>query len=164
MNIRTAELSDALQIAHIYNHYIRTSHATFELEPIDTREMERRLADVCGAGYPFIVAELAGDIIGYSYGRAFRPRAAYRHSIEISVYVKQGFERLAIATELYEELFSEIGKGDFHAVIAGISLPNDASVSLHEKLGLKKVAHFAEVGYKFGRWVDVGYWQLILSK
>jgi phosphinothricin acetyltransferase len=164
MNIRNAELSDALQITHIYNHYIRTSHATFELEPIDSREMERRLTDVIGAGYPFLIAELAGDIIGYTYGRAFRPRAAYRHSIEISVYVKQGFERLAIATELYEKLFSDIRNADYHAIIAGISLPNDASVSLHEKFGLTKVAQFAEVGYKFGRWIDVGYWQLLLSE
>ena len=164
MNIRTAELSDALQIAHIYNHYIRTSHSTFELAPIDIREMERRLADVLDAKHPFMVAELAGDIMGYAYGRAFRPRAAYRHSIEISVYVKQTFERLAIATELYDRLFSDIRDGNYHAVIAGISLPNDASVSLHEKYGLKKVAHFAEVGYKFGRWIDVGYWQLLLSE
>jgi phosphinothricin acetyltransferase len=79
------------------------------------------------------------------------------------VYVKRGSEGRNVGTLLYESLLDEIRKGDFHAVIGGISLPNDASVRLHEKFGFEKVAHFREVGRKFGRWIDVGYWQLLIG-
>src|SRR4029077_5021381 len=98
------------------------------------------------------------------YGRRYRPRFAYLHSIEISVYVKHGSGKQNIGTNLYESLIAEIRQKDLHAVIGGISLPNDASVRLHEKFGFEKVAHFREVGRKFGRWIDVGYWELILPK
>ena len=83
------------------------------------------------------------------------------HSVEVSVYVRPGHTERSIGKLLYEALFDELKKGDFHAIIAGISLPNDASVVLHEKFGFEKVAHFREVGRKFDRWIDVGYWELI---
>lgn len=163
MIIRIADQTDAPFVAEIYNHYIETSHATFEVEPVDADEMLRRINDGRAAGYPFFVAEEDGEIVGYAYGRRFRPRAAYRRSIEISVYLRNGHEGKNIGTQLYEQLFSEINKGDFHAIIAGISLPNEASIRLHEKFGMTKVAHFREVGFKFGRWIDVGYWELLLD-
>ncbi len=162
MIIRPANSADALQVSEIYNHYIATSHATFEIEPIEAGEMARRIDEVCGGGYPFLVCDDDGEVVGYAYGRQFRPRSAYGYSIEVSVYTKLGCERQNIGTMLYEKLFSEIKSRDFHVIIAGISLPNDASVRLHEKFGLEKVAHFREVGSKFDRWIDVGYWELIL--
>ncbi len=164
MEIRHVNINDAPQIAEIYNHYIATSHATFEIDTVDTIEIEKRIDKFRVAGYPYLVCEDNGEIAGYAYGHQFRPRPAYRHSIEVSVYIKPGHERKAIGTRLYESLFSEINKGDFHTIIAGISLPNEASVKLHEKFGFKKVAHFREVGRKFDRWIDVGYWEMILSK
>ena len=164
MIVRPANSADALQISEIYNHYIATSHATFEIEPIEAGEMARRINEVCGGGYPFLICEDNVEIIGYAYGRQFRPRSAYRHSIEVSIYTKPGCERRNIGTILYEELFSEIKASNFHAIIAGISLPNDASVRLHERFGFEKVAHFREVGRKFDRWIDVGYWERILPK
>jgi phosphinothricin acetyltransferase len=164
MEIRPAVLADAVQVAGIYNYYIDTSHATFELEPVDTAEMEKRMRETDRGGYPFFVAEEDGELIGYAYGRYFRPRAAYRHSIEISVYIRNGYEGREIGRKLYDELFPVIFAGDFHAVIAGISLPNDASVRLHEKYGFEKVAHFREVGFKFDRWIDVAYWELLIDK
>jgi len=164
MDIRPAAASDAAQIAEIYNYYIDNSHATFETERIDAAEMLRRMEEGWAAGYPFLVCEADNTVVGYAYGRRFRPRFAYLHSIEVSVYVKHGNERQNIGTLLYRELISVIRQKNFHAVIGGISLPNDGSVRLHESFGFEKVAHFREVGRKFGHWIDVGYWQLLLDK
>jgi L-amino acid N-acyltransferase YncA len=161
MRIRKIELTDAFQIAEIYNYYIETSHATFELETINSDEMENRIRESLTQKFPFFACEKNGEIVGYTYGRQFRPRRAYLHSIEVSVYIKNGCEGKGIGTKLYEELFREIWRKDFHAIIAGISLPNETSVKLHEKFGFKKVAHFREVGRKFDRWIDVGYWELL---
>lgn len=162
MNIRQAELRDAGEIADIYNHYIATSHATFELDLIDRDEMERRMADGFERNYPFLVCEdNGGAILGYAYGHQYRPRAAYRHSIEISVYIKEANTDRGIATALYERLIPEILAAGFHAIIAGIALPNDASIRLHEHFGFEKAAHFRQVGRKFDRWFDVGYWELL---
>lgn len=161
MNIREATLEDAAQIAEIYNYYIETSHATFELETIDAAEMANRISETFQKNYPFFVCEENAEIVGYAYGRYFRPRRAYMYSIEVSVYIRSGADGKGVGTLLYERLFSEISQQNFHAIIAGISLPNDASIRLHEKFGFEKVAHFREVGFKFGRWIDVGYWELL---
>ena len=161
MEIRLASIADAHAIAEIYNYYIQMSHATFETEPLDDSEMSRRINETFSSNYPFLVCEIENEIAGYAYGRRYRPRAAYQHSIEISVYVRPDFENRRVGTRLYERLIPEIVGLGFHAIIAGVSLPNDASVKLHEKFGFEKVAHFREVGFKFGRWIDVGYWQII---
>ena len=163
MQVRSAIHDDAIDIAYIYNFYIATSHATFEVEPVDGAEMIRRIEESWVAGYPFLVCEDGEEIVVYAYGHAFRARPAYMHSVEVSVYVRPGCTETNIGTTLYEALFEEIKKGDFHAAIAGISLPNDASVRFHEKFGFEKVAHFREVGRKFDRWIDVGYWERILD-
>lgn len=164
MIVRAVRSGDAAGVAHIYNHYVAASHATFELEPVDSVAMLRRIDESLSSGYPFFVCEDNGEIVGYAYGRAFRPRPAYRHSVEVSVYIRPDNEGKGIGTRLYGSLFHKIGKGDFHVLIAGISLPNDASIALHEKFGFKKVAHFHEVGRKFDGWIHVGYWQLTLTK
>ena len=164
MDIRPAANSDATQIAEIYNYYVENSHATFETDLIGTAEMLGRMEEGWAAGYPFFVCEDQSRIVGYAYGRRYRPRSAYLHSIEVSVYVKHGTEGQNIGTALYSHLISDIREKDFHAIMGGISLPNDASVRLHEKFGFEKVAHFREVGRKFGRWIDVGYWELLLDK
>src|SRR5437016_394104 len=153
MEFRSVVIFDSFQIAEIYNHFIATSHATFEIEPIDPAEMENRIRKTLEAGYPFLVCESDSEIIGYAYGRQFRARRAYRQSTEVTIYIKPGHERRRIGTQLYENLIAAIKKGGFHAVIAGISLPNDASINLHEEFGFEKVAHFREVGYKFGKWI-----------
>ena len=94
----------------------------------------------------------------------YEPRSAYKNSVEVSLYVKNNSKQKGIGTKLYERLFDELSKTDVHAIIAGISLPNEASIKLHEKFGMEKVAHFREVGFKLGRWIDVGYWELINHK
>ncbi|MBP6004065.1 MAG: N-acetyltransferase [Pyrinomonadaceae bacterium] len=163
MIVRPAVADDAVQIAYIYNHYIATSHATFELDPINGDEMLRRMELDGHPKFPFFVYEADGVVCGYAFGRKFGEREAYRQTIEISVYIRPGKDGTGIGSELYRRLIDEIRSLDHHAVIAGISLPNEPSVHLHEKFGFEKVAHFREVGRKFDRWIDVGYWQLVLE-
>jgi L-amino acid N-acyltransferase YncA len=161
MNIRSAGPSDAGQIAAIYNYYIENTHNTFETVPISSSEMSGRILAI-SEKYPFLVILESDEILGYAYACAYKPRQAYRHSVEISVYVKNDVYRRGIGRKLYKKLFEELSAFDVHAIIAGIALPNAASVNLHEGFGFKKVAHFQEVGYKLDRWIDVGYWELVV--
>ena len=163
MQIRFAEKTDAAALAGIYNFYIENSHATFEIREVSVAEMEGRLTKTQESGYPFLVAVREGEIVGYAYGGPFRPREAYRHSVEVSVYLKNGNEGQGIGTRLYAGLLDRLVDLGFHSIIAGISLPNEASIKLHERFGFEKAAHFREVGNKFGRWIDVEYWQLIAA-
>ncbi|HEV8157990.1 MAG TPA: arsinothricin resistance N-acetyltransferase ArsN1 family B [Pyrinomonadaceae bacterium] len=160
MNIRRANSDDAGQIAEIYNFYILNTHHTFETEPLSAEEMRERVAEIC-ENYPYLVAEENGEILGYVYATQFKLRQAYKHSVEASIYVKNQAKQKGIGSKLYEKLLAELAETDVHAIIAGISLPNEASVKFHEKLGYEKVAHFKEVGYKLGRWVDVGFWEML---
>jgi L-amino acid N-acyltransferase YncA len=164
MNIRSAASQDAEQIVEIYNHYIATSHATFELEAIDGAEMQRRVAETVGQGYPFIIADEDRAISGYAYGRPFRPRPGYRHAVEVAVYVRPKRQGKGIGKQLYDHLLPMLFANGAHSLIATIALPNNASVRLHENFGFVKTGHFREVGRKFDRWVDVGYWQLLRQK
>ena len=163
MTIRSAERRDAQAIADIYNFFVSTSTITFEEETVPTPEIARRIEEVQSAGLPWLVAEEAGLVSGYTHAKPWRPRSAYRFSAEITVYVDPQRVRRGIGWMLYSQLFSLLQARGIHAVIGGIALPNDPSVALHEKLGLQKVAHFREVGFKLDRWVDVGYWQRTFS-
>ena len=160
MNIRKVELEDAAQIAEIYNYYILQTHHTFETEALRAEEMRERIIET-SENYPFLVAEVEGEIQGYVYAAQFKLRQAYKHSVEASIYVRNQSKQKGIGSELYEQFLEELKETDVHALMAGISLPNDASVRFHEKLGYEKVAHFKEVGYKLGRWVDVGFWEML---
>lgn len=160
MNIRKVELSDAAQIAEIYNYYIENTHQTFETEALSIEVMEKRIGETSGK-YPYLVAEEDGEICGYAYAAQFKLRDAYAYSAEVSIYVRNKAKQKGTGTQLYEKLFDELAETSIHAMVAGISLPNDASIKFHEKLGFTKVAHFKQIGYKLGRWVDVGYWELI---
>ena len=160
MNIRQAQFTDAEQIAEIYNYYILNTHHTFETEPLCADEMRQRIAET-SQDYPFLIAEYEGVIQGYVYATQFKLRQAYKHSVEISIYVRNQAKQKGIGSELYQRLLEELSETDVHALMAGISLPNEASVRFHEKIGYEKVAHFREVGYKLGRWVDVGFWEML---
>jgi len=161
--IRDATAADAEHIAALYNPFIKTSLATFEEVEVSPSEMERRLSAIQSAGLPYLVHVVDGVLHGYAYASVWKARAAYRHTVEVSVYVDPKSHGIGIGRTLYTELFDRLRKLDYHAVMGVITLPNAASVKLHENFGLKKVAHFSEVGRKFGRWVDVGYWQGFLD-
>ena len=161
-SIRIATTADADRIAEIYNHYIANTVVTFEEEPVAGDEMRRRMDDVFAAALPWLIAESGGHLVGYAYATKWKARSAYRFSVETTVYLADGLGKRGLGSRLYDELFRILKEKGIHAAIGGIALPNDASVALHEKFGMRKVAHFDEVGFKFGKWVDVGYWERIL--
>lgn len=161
MDVRPFEPGDEAALCEIYNHYITGTVVTFEEHPLTPQQMRERI-DAYRASYPWLVCVSDGVVVGYSYAARFHQRAAYRHSAEMTVYVRQGLERRGIGRRLYEPLIRHLQTQGCHALLAGISLPNEASIGLHEALGFTKVAHFAQVGHKLGEWVDVGYWQRLL--
>jgi L-amino acid N-acyltransferase YncA len=160
--IRNVKTDDAEAIAGIYNPYILNSVITFEEVPVTVEEIARRIETEISAGYPYLVLEGEQKVVGYAYAGVWRTRAAYRNTVESTVYLEQGLNGKGLGTLLYQALIEELRKKEIHVVLGGITLPNPASVALHEKMGFTKVAHFKEVGYKFGRWLDVGFWQLNL--
>lgn len=160
MELRDATVGDAAAIAAIYNHYVESTVISFEEAPVAADTMAARIADVQQGELPWLVALVDGKIAGYAYATKWRVRAAYRFSVESSVYIDKDSAGLGLGTALYTALIERLRLAGRHLVIGGIALPNDASVALHEKMGYTKVAHFSEVGLKFGRWIDVGYWEL----
>ena len=158
--IRPATESDAQAIADIYNHYIEHTVVTFEEQPVGGTEIFTRIKKVTDSSLPWLAAEEGGAVIGYAYATKWNLRSAYRHTVECSVYLSPLSLSKGWGTRLYETLFQTLRQNSMHVVIGGITLPNPRSVALHEKMGMKQVAHFKEVGFKFGQWLDVGYWQL----
>lgn len=159
--IRNIETKDLQQVCDIYNHYVETTHASFETNPVPVEEMERRMLEYT-SDYPWLVCEKDGHVIGFCYGSKWRPRPAYRFTAEVTIYLDKDFLGLGIGKQLYFELFSQLKELGIHSVIATIAIPNEKSQRLHESLGFKQVAHFSEMGYKFDRWIDLGYWQKML--
>jgi phosphinothricin acetyltransferase len=160
--VRAATAADAGAVAAIYNHYVTDTIVTFEEEPVPAAEMARRIAEIQAASFPWLVAAEGPEIAGYAYAAPWKRRSAYRHSAEITVYLARGRTGRGLGSKLYGELLPLLRPLGIHALIGGIALPNPASIALHEKFGLRKVAHFEAVGRKLGRWIDVGYWQRIL--
>lgn len=159
--LRSATPADAAAIAAIYNHYIVHTVVTFEEEPVPVEEMARRLEETLGGGNPWFVWEEDGRVQGYAYASKWKSRCSYRFSVEATVYLDKDVTGRGIGTKLYTALVEHYRGTPIHAMIGGVSLPNPASQALHEKLGFKQVAHFKEVGWKFGKWIDVGYWELL---
>lgn len=163
MTLRLATPDDAAAIAALYNHYVTTTTISFEETAVSAGDMAQRVADVLAAGLPWLVAFDGDQLLGYAYATKWRARHAYRFSVESTVYLAPDEARRGLGSRLYGELLERLRTAGCHLVIGGIALPNEASVALHEKLGFEKVAHFKEVGFKFERWLDVGYWQRTLA-
>ncbi|MBL4655842.1 MAG: N-acetyltransferase [Bacteroidia bacterium] len=161
--IRPAESEDANEISEIYNYYILNTTVTLEETPVGVVAMRERI-QYSTSKFPWMVYEKAGQVSGYAYASEWKSRCSYKHSVESTVYLRQGEMKKGVGSMLYIELIKQLRNLEFHAVIGGIALPNEASIGLHEKLGFEKVAHFKEVGYKFEKWIDVGYWELIINK
>ena len=159
--IRKAETVDAKTICGIYNHYVENTIITFEEQPVTVADMANRIREVT-ASFPWLVFERNREVVGFAYASRWKSRCAYRYSVESTVYLAPEVTGLGIGRKLYHELISTLRDRAIHSVIGGIALPNPASVALHEKMGFEKVAHFAEVGWKFNQWIDVGYWELII--
>lgn len=163
ITIRAATEEDASGIVAIYNHFVVHTVVTFEEHVIDAIEMLRRMQGVWIASLPWLVAEEAGRVIGYAYASKWKERSGYRFSVEATVYCAPDATGRGVGTRLYAGLFPMLRDRGVHAVMGGIALPNEGSVALHEKFGMKKVAHFEQTGFKFDGWIDVGYWEVLLS-
>jgi L-amino acid N-acyltransferase YncA len=159
--IRFVLPADAASLCAIYNYYIENTVVTFEEQSVTEQEMCERI-NAASKVHPWLVFELEGEVVGYAYVSEWKSRYAYRFSLETSVYLSPSQQGNGIGTRLYQCLIEELKKTHCHSLIAGISLPNAASIALHEKLDFEKIGHFKEVGWKFGQWVDVGYWECIL--
>ena len=159
--IRMATHADAEAICAIYNHYVAHTIVTFEEQPVAPAEMQSRIAAVIEK-LPWLVFEGDGAITGYAYASPWKTRSGYRFAAESSIYLAPAQTGRGAGTALYANLLENLRARNVHCVIGGAALPNPASVALHEKLGFTKVAHFRENGFKFGRWIDVAYWQRLL--
>lgn len=164
IDIRPATSADAARIVAIYNRYVADTTISFEEQPVPEAEMAERIRDVADAGLPWLVAVHEDEPVGYAYATKWRARPAYRYAVESTVYLADGASGRGWGALLVGRLLDRLRAAGLRTVIAGIAQPNARSVALHERLGFRKVAHFADVGYKFGRWIDVGYWQLSLAQ
>jgi phosphinothricin acetyltransferase len=161
VRIRPARASDANAICGIYNHYIAHTVITFEQDLVAPEAMAQRIVETM-ASYPWLVCEDDAGLAAYAYGTRWRSRAAYDCTVESTVYVHRERIGQGYGLGLYRELIAALRARRMHAVVGCIALPNPASVALHERCGFRQVGHFPEAGRKFGRWVDVGFWQLVL--
>jgi phosphinothricin acetyltransferase len=153
--------ADGACCAAIYAPYVRDTAISFELEPPAAEEMARRIA-LFGGSHGWLIAELEGIPVGYAYGSPHASRAAYATSCDVAVYVDRAFARQGIGRALYSALLPQLKDAGYHAAFAGIALPNQGSVALHEAMGFTQVGIYREVGRKFGAWHDVGWWQRLL--
>jgi L-amino acid N-acyltransferase YncA len=162
LSVRLATPGDAPAVAAIYAPIVRDTTISFELEPPDVDEFARRIATTLPA-HPWLIAEEAGRVMGYAYAGPHRSRAAYRWSVEVSVYVDADARRRGVARELYTALFSVLRAQGFANAYAGVTLPNEPSLRLHRAFGFEEVGVYRRVGYKQGRWRDVWWGALDLA-
>ncbi|MCF6280307.1 MAG: N-acetyltransferase family protein [Flavobacteriaceae bacterium] len=159
--IRDFQLDDIEQLVRIYNYYINNTVITFDRIPFTVDDFKQKIKSIYKK-YPFIIFEENNEILGFAYGSSWRAKPSYKHTAESTIYLKNGVLGKGIGTKLYTELLQQLKQQKFHTIIGGLTLPNGASIKLHEKLGFKKAAHFKEVGRKFDQWYDVAFWQLTL--
>jgi phosphinothricin acetyltransferase len=161
--VRLASPDDADQILAIYAPIVSETAISFELEVPSVKEMRQRIVKTL-AVLPWLIAEEGGVLLGYAYASQHRDRLAYQWSVDVSVYVSAQARRRGIARELYTRLLGILSAQGYYNVFAGIALPNDASVGVHEALGFRRVALYDKVGFKLGDWRDVGWWSFALRE
>lgn len=160
--IRKATLTDAKALLEIYNYYVINTVVTFDETPISLSVFKEKIALIL-KGYPFFVYEEHNEILGFAYGSKFRPKPAYNYTVESTVYVKNGAHGKQIGSKLYAQLIAGLKQQKFKSVLGVLTIPNPASVKLHEKFGFTQVALLKDVGFKFDTWLDVGIFQLKLN-
>lgn len=162
-DIRRARLSDLGQIVEIYNHYVINTAITFDIDPY-TVETRRGWFDQFGDAGPhqLLVAEVDGDIMGYAGTMPFRPKAAYAQSVETTVYLRGDASGQGLGSKLYDALFEALEGAPVHRLLAGMTVPNQASDALHAKHGFEPCGLFHEVGFKFGKYWDVQWYDRVL--
>ena len=164
LEIRRAAAADLPHITEIYEHAVRYGTATFELIPPDLDEMTRRYDVLMGGGFPYLVAALEGRVVGYAYAGAYRPRPAYRFTVENSVYLQPAIHRRGIGLQLLQRLITESETRGYRQMIAVIGdSANAGSIGVHRRCGFQMIGTHPNVGFKFGRWLDVIYMELLLD-
>jgi phosphinothricin acetyltransferase len=159
--IRPVTTNDAAALCGIYNYYIANTVITFEEEELEPAAMEARIRDITGK-YPWFVWEEDGELLGYAYAHKWNERAAYRFSAEDSVYLRHDVLGRGFGRRLLGQVIAELRKTNIRVLMSVITMPNERSVALHEGFGFQKAAEFREIGYKLNRWLNVGYWELLL--
>ncbi|HVH31063.1 MAG TPA: arsinothricin resistance N-acetyltransferase ArsN1 family B [bacterium] len=159
--IRLATGNDATGILAIYAPIVRETAISFEVTPPDVNQMRQRIENTLGR-FPWLVCVDGGQILGYAYASPHRERAAYQWSVDVSVYVDAQARRSGVGRSLYTSLLNLLDVQGFYNAYAGINLPNPASVGLHEAVGFRLVGIYRSVGYKLGRWHDVGWWHRVV--
>lgn len=163
MKIRFATPNDVERILKIYSPYVLDTPISFETTVPELNEFKERIQEIT-AKFPYLVAELDGEIVGYAYASAHRSRCAYEWSAESTVYVDQKHHGKGIGKRLYQDLFRILKAQGVVNVFAGITQPNEASVHLHESLGFTPIGRFKDIGYKLDQWWDVNWYQLQLQR
>ena len=156
--IRPAKPEDAQQCLDIYRYYAENTAFSFEENAPTVEQMAQRIADISRI-YPWLVYEQDQVVLGYAYASQFRPRPAYRWSVEVTIYLDDKAKRLDIARQLYQELFAVLIKLGYYNALAVITEPNPESERFHLKLGFRKIGTFESIGYKLNQWNDIGWWQ-----
>lgn len=162
VQIRLATAQDGKAVAAIYRPVVADTAISFETMPPDDSEMARRIDETLQA-YPWLVCDIDGRTAGYAYAARHRVRGAYQWSVDTSVYIADAYRRRGVGRGLYTSLFAILATQGYFNAFAGIALPNPASVALHESTGFEPIGVYRRVGYKLGRWHDVGWWQLTLK-
>lgn len=155
MIVRAGTAQDAAACAEIYAPHVVEGHASFEEVAPDAGEMARRIA----AAHAWLVADDGGDVAGFAYGTPHMERAGYRWTVNTSIYVGGRHQGRGVGRSLYADLFELLEGMGFHMACAGVTLPNPASVAIHEAFGFVPVGVYRRIGFKFGQWHDVGWWQ-----
>lgn len=159
--LRHAEAADLSALTGIYNHYVRETAVTFDVEPFAPEDRADWFGGFARSGrHQLFVAERDGRTLGYACSHAFRTRPAYDRTVETTIYLAPGRCGAGVGARLYGHLFQALAESDAHLAVAGIALPNPASVALHRRVGFERVGTFREVGHKLGRAWDVEWWQL----
>jgi L-amino acid N-acyltransferase YncA len=162
VDIRIANVEDAAGILGIYAPFCESTRVSFEIVAPSLEEMRERIQRI-SVTYPWIVAEENGQVLGYVYASRLRERAAYQWTVEVAVYVAPKHQRRGLARALYTSLFAILRAQGYFKAFASVTLPNEASVGVHQALGFEPAGVFKDVGYKTGEWLDVGWWQRVLQ-
>jgi phosphinothricin acetyltransferase len=162
IEIRFAEPDDAAGIVAIYGPYCDGSVVSFELTAPTIEQMRERIERIVKQ-FPWLVCEIDGEVAGYVYACPHRERAAYRWAVDVAVYIAPQHQRRRVGQALYTVLFQILREQGYFKAYAGVTLPNSGSVGLHEAVGFRPVAIYRGVGHKFGKWLDVGWWELDLQ-
>jgi phosphinothricin acetyltransferase len=163
LRVREAAPGDLPDVNDIYNHYVRSSHVTFDVDPTDLPSRVRWFEEHRGGRHRVLVAEAVGQVVGFASSSPYRDRRAYETTVETSLYVSPAFRGIGVGAGLYAALFERLRGADVHRAVAGIAQPNEASVALHERFGFHRVGRFTEQGRKFGRYHDVDWYERALE-